>query len=202
MSRKVSIWLSLLAILLILWSGAFASYIYEITGPDYRAIRQADGIVILTGTAPRLDTGFGLLKSGAGKRMLISGVNKQINRETLRLAVGESTAIMSCCVDLDHTARDTVGNAYETSLWAAENKFNKLLIVTSAFHMPRSLVEMKRQMPLLQLYPYAVQEDTMKLEKWWQSPSVSYVLISEFNKFLVSLIRANLERLAMGEVPK
>ncbi|OUR76137.1 hypothetical protein A9Q83_15085 [Alphaproteobacteria bacterium 46_93_T64] len=197
MRHKISIWPKLLATLVVLWIGAFLSYIHEISGSIYSTVETADGIVVLTGTPARLNMGFDLLKNGAGKRILISGVNRQVSKETLRLALGESENVMSCCVDIGHIARDTVGNAYEASLWASENKFNSLIIVTSAYHMPRSLVEMNRQMPEKPLFALAAKNDALKLKKWWLSPSVSYVLAAEFNKYIFSLIRANLERLAM-----
>ncbi len=187
-------------ILSLIWIGAFLFYIQEITVPGYSSTHRADGIVILTGTPARLKVGFELLKTGAAKRVLISGVNKGVSRETLRLAMGESDSIMNCCVDLGRLARDTVGNAHEASLWASEHNFNDLLIVTSAYHMPRSLVELKRQMPTKTLLAFAPENDALKLRKWWTSPSVMYVLAAEFNKYIVSLFRARLEYLVMDGV--
>ena len=175
-------------------------YLHEISGPSYKSTSSADGIVILTGTPARLKVGFELLKSGAAKRVLISGVNNRVSREDLRIAMGESDAIMKCCVDLGRLARDTVGNAYETSLWAAEHNFKDLLVVTSAYHMPRSLVEMKRQMPKKNLYAFSPKSDALELEKWWKKPALVYVLVTEFNKFIISLCRARLEILAMDGV--
>ena len=197
MRSKISIWPKILVSVTILWIGAFLSYGHEVSGSSYMNVQNADGIVVLTGTPARLSAGFDLLKNGAGKRVLISGVNRQVSKEALRLAMGESESVMACCVDIGHMARDTVGNAYETSLWASENKFNSLIIVTSAYHMPRSLVEMKRQMPSTPLFALAAKNDVLKLKNWWLNPSVSYVLAAEFNKYIFSLIRANLERLAM-----
>ncbi len=95
------------------------------------------------------------------ERLLISGVNNRVSREELQKAMGESDAVMNCCVDLGRLARDTVGNAYEASLWASENKFNTLLIVTSAYHMPRSLVELKRQMPNKHLHAFSPRADAV-----------------------------------------
>jgi uncharacterized SAM-binding protein YcdF (DUF218 family) len=198
MRSGIPISLKLIFAIFLLWVGAFAGYVYEIQDPAYGTEKMADGIVVLTGTPARLKLGLELLKSGAAKRVLISGVNKQISAETLRQALGESSKIMACCVDLGRMAKDTVGNAYETSLWAAENKFDRLIVVTSAYHMPRSLVELKRQMPHKTLYAHAAINDVLELENWWLKPSTIYGLISEFNKYLVSLIRANLERIAMA----
>jgi len=197
MMNSLSRWLKFLAVLSLIWIGAFLLFVQEVTGPNFSDTQTADGIVILTGTPKRLKVGFDLLKSGAGKRVLISGVNNTVSREQLRLAMGESTTIMTCCVDLGRKARDTVGNAKEAFLWANKNKFNELLIVTSAYHMPRSLIELKRKMPRKSLYAVASRSDPLTLENWWKNPLVTYVLAAEFNKYMVSLIRARLEQFVM-----
>ncbi|MCF8468521.1 MAG: YdcF family protein [Sneathiella sp.] len=161
--------------------------------PDPTSEHMAGGIVILTGTPARLDAGFRLLKDGAGERLLISGVNSKVTRETLRQAMGQSTELMDCCVDLGRLARNTEGNAFETSLWARSHNFQSLLIVTSAYHMPRSLVELKRHMPDVKLIAYPVVSDTLDIQEWWKSPHTLVVVAGEFSKYIFSLIRARLE---------
>ena len=126
--------------------------------------QKVSGIVILTGTPARLTAGFDLLKDNEGARLLVSGVNSKVTRETLRQATGQSQELMNCCVDLGRLARNTVGNAYEASLWAKSHNFNSLAIVTSAYHMPRSLVELKREMPDVKLIAYPVASDTPERE--------------------------------------
>ncbi len=197
MRIMASFWIKFLAALALIWVGGFLNYLNEITDPNYNGINSADGIVVLTGTPARLKAGLELLKTGAAKRVLISGVNHQVSKETLRAALGESDKVMNCCVDLGREAKDTVGNAYESSIWATENKFDSLLIVTSAYHMPRSLVELKRQMPGKTLYPHAAINDVLEMDHWWLRPVVGYILAAEYNKYIISLIRANLERIAL-----
>ncbi len=202
MNNLSSIWIKLVLVVILVWFGAFLYYIQEISTHDKTISHTADGIVILTGTPARLKLGFELLKSGAAQRLLISGVNSHVSRAELQKAMGESDAVMSCCVDLGRLARDTVGNAYEASLWASENKFSTLLVVTSAYHMPRSLVELKRQMPHKNLQAVSPQADAVELEKWWTKPTLMYVLTAEFNKYVISLFRARLEYLAMDGASK
>ncbi|WP_025897654.1 YdcF family protein [Sneathiella glossodoripedis] len=198
MRSGASILIRMVIAVILLWLGGFLGYVEEIKDPEYSSVQSADGIVVLTGTPARLKLGLDLLKTGAAQRVLISGVNSEISAETLRQAMGESTKIMDCCVDLGRIAKDTVGNAYETSLWASENNFSSLIVVTSAYHMPRSLVELKRQMPNKTLYAHAAINDVLELDGWWRKPATAFILASEFNKYLISLIRANLERVAMA----
>ncbi|MEP5701367.1 MAG: YdcF family protein [Sneathiella sp.] len=197
MKRATKYWIRLGLLLCLLWTGACFFYVKEITDPGLSSTQGADGIVVLTGTPARLKLGFDLLKEGAGKRILISGVNRSVSKEELRIAMKESDQLMNCCVDLGRLAKDTVGNAYEASLWAEEHDFKDLIIVTSAYHMPRSLIEIKRQIPDMTLHAYAPQGDAAELQNWWRRPKVIYVLAAEFNKYIVSLIRARIEALIM-----
>lgn len=193
MTSTVKLSLSLAVLIFFFWTGAFLSYLQNIEVPGEAPTNKVGGIVILTGTPARLSVGFDLLKEGAGSRLLVSGVNSKVTRETLRQATGQSEAVMSCCVDLGRVAQNTEGNAEETARWADSHGFKRLLIVTSAYHMPRSLVELKRQLPNTTLIAYPVQNDSIDLQHWWQSPRATAIIAGEFNKYLFSLIRARLQ---------
>ncbi|MCC3304126.1 YdcF family protein [Sneathiella sp. HT1-7] len=184
---------ALVFIFLCLWTGAFLTFMEDVENRPPSLPHNIGGIVVLTGTPARLTAGFDLLKENEGARLLVSGVNSKVTRETLRQATGQSSELMNCCVDLGRLARNTEGNAYETSLWAKSNSFDSLAIVTSAYHMPRSLVELKRQMPDINLIAYPVASDTLELTGWWKNPRAFMVLAGEFNKYVFSLVRARLD---------
>ena len=184
---------SLAFILLCLWMGGFLTFMSAVEDRPPTLPHNIGGIVVLTGTPARLTAGFDLLKENEGARLLVSGVNSKVTRETLRQATGQSSELMGCCVDLGRLARNTEGNAYETSLWAKSNNYDSLAIVTSAYHMPRSLVELKRQMPGIKLIAHPVASDTLELTGWWKNPRAFMVLAGEFNKYVFSLVRARLD---------
>ena len=75
--------------------------------------------------------------------------------------------MFKCCVDIGYAAHDTTGNAEETKAWASANGFSRLIIVTSSYHMPRSLVELGRAMPATTLVPYPVVSRNFRTERWW-----------------------------------
>ncbi|WP_373088677.1 YdcF family protein [Sneathiella sp.] len=193
MAAYLKAMLGIVFILGCIWIGAFITFVQDIDRPEPANVEKVGGIVILTGTPARLVAGFDLLNEGAGSRLLVSGVNSKVTRETLRQAIGQSSSLMDCCVDLGRLARNTVGNAYETSLWAKSHDFQSLLIVTSAYHMPRSLVELRRQMPDIKLVAYPVASDGLTLQNWWKSPHTLFVMSGEFNKYVFSLVRARLD---------
>ena len=154
-----------------------------------------DGIVVLTGGEHRLSEAARLLAEGKGKRLLISGANRLATREDLHRKSGLSAALFECCVDIGYDAHTTSGNAQETKAWASDRGFGKLIIVTSSYHMPRSLAELARVMPGSALVPYPVVSRNLHAERWWLHAATARLLFTEYVKFLPSAARLGVARL-------
>jgi uncharacterized SAM-binding protein YcdF (DUF218 family) len=158
-------------------------------------IESADGIVVLTGGSHRLAEAARLLADRRGGRLLISGANRMTSADDLQRQSGISREMFECCVDIGYDAQDTPGNAEETQQWAAAKRFTRLIIVTSSYHMPRSLTELGRAMPGVTLLPYPVVAQGFRKERWWRDPAVARILFSEYVKFLPSAARLGVARL-------
>lgn len=160
----------------------------------------SDGIVALTGGAERLSDALRLLASGRGKRLLISGVHPETTERELARAQPDYLAFARCCVDLGRRALNTAGNAVETRRWAVGHGFRSLIVVTSGYHMPRTLMELARQMPNVELVPYAVVTDRLRGEPWWRDLDTAELLAGEYLKYVAALVRVRLApRLAKTE---
>lgn len=120
----------------------FASHVSGLKTPSDTG--SADAIIVLTGGHSRIGPAVDLLRSGKGRRLLISGVNPVADLDDLRRATGGERALFSCCVDIDHAALDTVGNATESAKWMASHGYGSAIVVTNNYHMPRSLLELRR----------------------------------------------------------
>ncbi len=151
---------------------------------------SGDGIVVLTGGVFRILEAVNLLGQGKARRLLISGVNRRTGKNELRRLTGHGDGLFDCCIDIGYQALNTVGNAKETRKWAQTKRFTRLIIVTSNYHMPRSLVELSRVMPNVELVAFAVVPRNFKIESWWRHPGTTRLLASEYVKFLPSLVRA------------
>jgi uncharacterized SAM-binding protein YcdF (DUF218 family) len=158
-------------------------------------VERADGIVVLTGGSHRLPEAARLLADGRGTRLLISGANRITSRDDLQRKSGISRELFEHSVDIGYEAQDTGGNADETLQWAAEKRFAKLIIVTSSYHMPRSLTELGRVLPNVTLVPYPVVAQGFRKERWWRDPAIARILFSEYVKFLPSAARLGVARL-------
>jgi uncharacterized SAM-binding protein YcdF (DUF218 family) len=107
--------------------------------------------------------------------------------------------LVTCCVDLDHSAINTVGNAIETRRWARDRGFTSLIVVTSAYHMPRTMAELEQQMPDVALVPFPVVTEKLRNEPWWMSGPTARLILSEYAKFVVSQLRMRIEPPALSE---
>ena len=154
----------------------------------------ADGIVALTGpgSSERMPAAVNLLMQRLGHRVLVSGVNRGVTREQLRGYTGAVRRVYDCCVDLGFTAVDTVGNARETAEWARAMRFRSLIVVTSDYHMPRSMAELAEAMPEVTLIPYPVTNPDLHLDDWWNRASAFGLLTREYGKYLLAAARLHL----------
>jgi len=155
---------------------------------------HADGIVVLTGGQTRIAEAARLLEEKRGKRLLISGVNQKTGRPSLQRISGLDEATFNCCVDLGYQAQNTIGNADETRRWAEALGYDSLIVVTASYHMPRSLAELAREMPNIDLVPHPVAPDGLRRKVWWLDATAARLLASEYVKFLPAAARLVIAR--------
>ena len=183
--------LAVVLVLVLIWmAGLFAFADRARRAGPPQDVPTADGVVVLTGASDeRIATGLRLLEEGKGRRMLVSGVNEQVRREELRAVLGASRRLYECCVDLGYDAQNTPGNAKEIADWARAKGFRRLIVVTSDYHMPRALLEIRATFPEGELFRYPVVTPLLDNKKWWEDQRTSRLVISEYTKYLVTLGR-------------
>lgn len=199
MAKAVRILVPVLAILGLCLTAGFYVFAMSVGNLVRHDVSPADGIVVLTGGEDRVATGIQLMGQGRGRRLLISGVHpKTGSPDDIRRRLGGNLKIFNCCVDLGHEAHDTVGNAEEAREWAEMLGYRSLIVVTSSYHMPRSLAEFSRTMPNVELIPYPVPPRSLKISIWWQHQPTARLLVGEYLKFLTSAARLGVSRLMGG----
>jgi len=151
-------------------------------------LERGDAIVVLTGGGNRIRTGVALLKDGYAERLLITGVYRFTTDTEIRSRVDSGQGLFDCCVDIDRRALDTIGNAQSTAAWAQKWQFDELIIVTSNYHMPRSLILMHRAMPDVKLIPAPVLPPDLTGSSF-TDPLVMRAMISEYFKYLAVWIQ-------------
>jgi len=134
----------------------FAGYAGHVSALDPPENVRADAIIVLTGGEGRLQRAVALLEEGAGTRVLVSGVNPDVSEAAVRASIDIDPDLFACCVDLGREAADTVGNAREAAAWAEEHGFDRIIVVTSDYHIPRAILELRALMPEAELVAWPV----------------------------------------------
>lgn len=179
-------------------AGGFVWFVARVPTVEVTLDRDADGIVVLTGGASRIADAIDLLALGRGKRLLISGVHRATTSSEIAHLVPDYQRLIACCVDLDRSAVNTVGNAVETRRWVKDRGFRSLIVVTSSYHMPRTMAELAWQLPDVELIPFPVVTDKLRAEQWWSSAPTAKLLAVEYLKYIAAQIRM---RIAPASMP-
>lgn len=185
--------MGLLTSAIVIFLGGFLLFATGIPRTETPPPHSADGIVALTGGASRITDAMELLAGNQGKRLLISGVNPATKPSELIRLTPEYEKLFACCIDLGHQALNTSGNALEIAQWSRALGFRSLIVVTSGWHMPRALVELRREMPGTDLIPYSVVTGRMREEPWWMNAQTARLLMLEYLKYLAALARVRIE---------
>lgn len=184
---------SMAGIGLLLLGIGYIRFVAIIDAREPASTPRTDAIVVVTGGAQRVGDAMGLLGAERGERLLISGVNEKTGREELAKLNPASRDLLACCVDLDYRARNTIGNAIEARRWVRRHGFRSLLVVTSNYHMPRTLAEFAHAMPDIRLVAHPVVTEHIDTAGWWNRWSAIKILAPEYAKYLVARLRSLVE---------
>ena len=143
------------------WATGFTAYCHN-ARLKASAPHAADGIVVLTGGADRIETALRLLAQGTAPALLVSGVGRGIDLAELAKRVHLDPTAIEDRVTLGREATTTIGNAAETASWARQNGVQTLIVVTAGYHMERALLELGRSLPWVSLVPVPVQPPAMR----------------------------------------
>ncbi len=149
----------------------------------------ADGIVVLTGGADRIEAALRLLADGRAPLLLVSGVAHGADLGDLNRRV-PIDADKAHRITLGRVAQSTAGNAAEAAQWSRAHDLRRLIVVTAGYHMPRALWELRRALPDVQLLPAPVQPAALR------SAARVHTLASEYDKLLA--VRFGLAGLLRG----
>ena len=171
----------------------FVLFVQTIERYERNPSSRTDAIVALTGGAQRIGDAIDLLGKGYAGRLLITGVNEKTSLDEIARRNPGRRGVIECCVDLDYRARNTIGNAIETRRWMKENGFRSLIVVTSNYHMPRTLIELDHVLPGARKVPFPVVPDSLEVRDWWRSPATARLLAFEYAKLLAVYVRTLVE---------
>ena len=151
----------------------------------------ADAIIVLTGGSDRLERAVELLKERKANELFISGVGEGVLLSeifsTMEVSQKDSDNLKDY-IELGYEAKDTRGNALEVAKWLIEKRYSKIILVTSNYHMARARAEIKKRLSDVEIIDYPVVSENVILDKWFLYQGSRELIISEYNKLIVSSI--------------
>ena len=158
----------------------------------YSTPTRTDAIVVLTGGTDRINTAVSLLQDKYAHFMLISGVNKAVKTADL---FPELPADALSRITLGYEAENTKGNAIETANWMRKKNVRSVLLVTSFYHMPRSVQEVLNRNPSIKIVPLPVFPKSFGNSVDWIRTRYAWLLFVEYHKFIVIYLQNKFERI-------
>jgi uncharacterized SAM-binding protein YcdF (DUF218 family) len=176
--------------ILIFWIAGFIWFTGSIPSETVDGEIRTEAIIVLTGGSGRVDAGIELLAKGRGRKLLISGVGKNVKlQDLISLSTKELQQAIQQLeehISLGHDAVSTRGNAEEAKEWIQKHNFKSITLVTSNYHMPRSILKFRALMPKIKIVPYPVFPSNVKLAEWWRFPGTVKLMVREYNKYILS----------------
>ena len=180
--RKLFIYFfSLFLILLIL---GFFYFLKIISYTNLIVGKNIDGIAILTGGKGRIDLGLNLFKEQSDIKLIISGVDKKISINS----VLPSKFQKNKKIYIDQVSESTFENAIVITEWARKNQVYNISVITSYYHMPRSMLLLNKLSEKVNYYAYPVKKEKSKKTNLFPKIIFTLFLMQEYIKYLLSLI--------------
>lgn len=171
----------------IIWLSGFCLFNRKINSytPDYTT--KTDAIVALTGGKNRIAESIKILNKGLSDKLFISGVSEKATIEDIQRAANIK-ALDESKITLGRKAHNTIENASEAFEWIKNNNVDHIRLVTSYYHIPRSLQEFKLYGMRKKILPHPVYSQNVPHD-WWKNWGTFKLIASEYNKYAVVYIR-------------
>ena len=184
----------------VFWVLGLAVFVHSLPATPTPASVKTDAIIVLTGGNARVERGFEMLAQGAAPVLLISGVGKDVTLQEMLIEHADAKTRRAisdrgASIVLDHVALTTETNAREASQFVRERHYQSIRLITAHYHMPRSMAEMQAALPEVDMVADPVFPVGFRRDQWWRHKNSRDLIVSEFHKSLVVLLRPVLRHL-------
>lgn len=161
----------------------YVVHTYKLPMPEGVLLEEPTVAVVFTGAPDRIPHALDLQKHGHIKEVFISGVNKSVAARDF-VAAHHLTEDTSQDITLGQNAENTLENVQETKSWLVKQGVRSFYLVTSDYHMPRSLWLLKRSLPSeIKIIPLPARSSKPieTLDEWLRQ---ARIVIIEYGKIL------------------
>lgn len=165
-----------------LWLGGFFCFCHTINHYTV-SDDKTDAIVVLTGGRNRIAEAIRLFNDGLAEKLFISGVSQKVEVHDIEDKL-DIKVLHPEQIELGYKAENTLGNASEIKEWIENNRISSVRLITSNYHMPRSMAELSTYHLPLKVICHPVYSEKVS-KRWWHSWGTFLFIFAEYNKFLV-----------------
>lgn len=183
----------LIMISFFLWLAGFFWFVegVPVESDENGEIPKSDAIIALTGGMGRITTAIDVLQQNIAPKLFITGVGTDVTLpELIQQDVSPNKRkplrYYRSRVELGYVARSTAGNVREANGWMVANPVKSIVLVTSNYHMPRSLYLFRQAFPQLVITTKSTFGPAFRSEDWWRHSDVLGLAFSEYHKLLMS----------------
>ncbi len=178
--RKLALYISLLIILFLIYG--FIVFLKKIHYNQFNFNNKTDGIAVLTGGKGRINLGLELYNKNRNLKLIISGVDKKVSDKSII----PNDIKNKSSITIDKDSESTYQNAKIINKWASKYKLQNITIITSYYHMPRSMTLIQALTPTINFYAYPVEKKISSKTSFTENILYYFFLTEEYIKYLVS----------------
>src|SRR5574344_694532 len=175
--------LDVIAFCSVVWLSGFCLFNKHINSYTLDYETKTDAIITLTGGRNRIAESITLLNKNLADKLFISGVPHNIKIKDIEKEA-QTTADFEDRIVLGRKATNTIENASETTEWIKENHIKSIRLVTSYYHIPRSMQEFLANDKNIKIIIHPVYSPNVAKE-WWKKWGTFKLIAVEYTKFLL-----------------
>lgn len=151
---------------------------------------RADVIIAVSGgdTTARTQEAIDLYKNGWAPKLIFSGAAQDksgpSNAAVMKRQATEQ-GVPEAAVTIEDQSETTKENAEKTRDILADKNIHSAIVVTSGYHMKRTILEFRERAPNVQFRAHPTIADSQWSSWWWLSPHGWYLALTEIVKVIV-----------------
>ena len=178
--RKLALYISSIIILFLIYG--FVIFLTKINYNKVNFNHETDGIAVLTGGKGRISLGLELFIKKNNLKLIISGVDKKVSDKSIIPNDLKNKA----SITIDKVSESTYENAKIINKWTSKYKLQNVTIITSYYHMPRSMILIQSLAPTINFYAYPVEKKVSDKISFRENILYYFFLTEEYIKYLLS----------------
>ena len=178
--RRLTLYIFSLIILFLIYG--FVNFLNKIHYNQVSFNYKTDGIAVLTGGTGRINLGLELFNKNKNLKLIISGVDRKVSNKSII----PDNLMNKFSITIDKASESTYQNAKIINKWTSKYKLKNVTIITSYYHMPRSMLLIQSFSPNINFYAYPVEKKISNKISLRENFLYYFFLTEEYIKYLVS----------------